>query len=239
MEETKKKVRNKYAVMIVKEKDGGAISTHHIGTALVEFILILLFAIMAFFVCKMIYDSIVIKDLRKQLVDQIVIVNDLTDQNESLTVENDTLSSKVALLSETVTKKAATEEAYTQVESENAIPKGFPLSSGTSTWVSETEDDNPILKFEASTGINIVSSGAGTVFSINDDAEYGNKIVIDHGNGYKSIYRNSGDVLVKEGDVLGKGYILFAVSDENTTLGYQVTLDDNYIDPMEVIEVSG
>ena len=234
-----KKKRRKYAVMLAKEHEDGRITTHHIGPALVEFISAVLGIVFLVFVCLLIYDSIVIKDLRTQLVNQIVENNELTDQNEFLLVENDTLSSKVAVLSETVTKKAANESAITTEETENAIPKGFPLSGGTSTMTSDMDGDNPIIKFSASTGINIVSSGTGTVIAIEDDIDYGNRIIIDHGNGYKSIYRNSGKVLVKTGDSIGKGYILFAIDSSNTDIGYQIMLNDAYIDPMDVIEING
>lgn len=237
-ENVEKKRRNKYAVMLVKERENGTISSHHIGTALCEFIVFILFILFAFAAFRIIYDSIVIKDLRSQLVEQMVIVNDLTDENESLTVENNTLSSKVAVLSETVTKKTASEDALSQEEIENALPKGFPLS-GTATMESSTIDDKPIIKFKANTGVNIISAGTGTVVSVEDDAEYGNKIIIDHGNGYKSIYRNSGEVLVKSGDTLGKGYILFSVSDDNQDMGYQITLEDEYVDPSTIIEING
>ena len=239
MEEQKKKMRNRYAVMIVKEHEDGSITSHHIGTTIVEAALIIFCAIFIFFVCKLIYDSIVLKNSKAQIVQQIVEINDLTEQNETLTVENDTLTTKVQVLSDTVSKKAATEEAITQEETENATPKGFPLSGGTSTMVSETDGDNPLVKFTVSAGINIVSSGTGTVLAVEDDAEYGTRIIIDHNNGYKSIYRNSGDVLVKAGDTLGKSYILFSVGSENSDFGYQIMYEDEYVDPMDVLEING
>lgn len=238
-DKSQKKTRNKYAVMLVKEHEDGAISTHHIGTALCEFILGALFIIILVCICVIIYDSVSLKKLRSEVVNQIVQINDLTEQNEILSVENDSLSSKVSVLSETVTKKAATEEAMTQEESENAIPKGFPLSGGTSTMTSGTDDNSPILQFDASAGINIVSSGTGTVLAIEDDADYGHRIIIDHGNGYRSIYRNSGEPLVKEGETLGKGYILFSIGNGNEKIGYQIMIDNQYVDPMEVIEING
>lgn len=238
MEEEKKKARNKYAVMLVKEQDGGIITSHHIGTTLCEVVLIGLFLLLVFFMCKMIYDNIVIKNLKNQLIDQMAIVNDLTDENESLTVENDTLKSKVSVLSETVTKKAVTEDAISQEEVENALPKGFPLS-GSATMESATLDEKPIVKFDASVGVNIVSSGSGTVLSIEDDIQYGNRVIIDHGNGYKSIYRNNGEVLVKTGETLGKGYIIFSVNSTNQEVGYQILLDEEYIDPMNIMEING
>ncbi len=241
-QETTKK-RTKFAVMLVREKEEGVISSHHIGPALVEAIVIVLFALFVFFLCKIIYDSVVISNLRADLLEEMKQVNELTDQNESLSIENETLNSKVTVLSETVTTKAANEDALSQEEVENALPKGFPLS-GSATMESqgdytEDADANPILKFKASAGVNVVSSGTGTVLSVEDDAEYGNRIIIDHGNGYRSIYRNGGKVLVKEGEVLGKGYILFSIGKDNTDLGYQITQDEEYIDPMTIINIDG
>ena len=238
-EDAPKKARNKYAVMLFKEHDDGTISTHHIGTALCEFILGALFVIILICACVIVYDSVSLKKLKSEVVNQIVQINDLTEQNEILSVENDSLSSKVAVLSETVSKKAATEEAMTQEETENAMPKGFPLSGGTSTMTSGTDGDDPILMFDASAGINIVSSGTGTVLAIEDDAEYEHRIIIDHGNGYRSIYRNAGEPLVKVGDNLGKGYILFSITNGNEKIGYQIMVDNAYVDPMEVIEING
>ena len=71
------------------------------------------------------------------------------------------------------------------------------------------------------------------------DEEYGTKIVVDHGNGYISIYRNNGTALVKTGEELGKGYILFTVGEENQKLGYQIMKSDTYIDPMQIIDING
>ena len=236
--EENKKARNKYAVMIVKENESGIITSHHIGTTICEVVLIALFVLGVFFICKIIYDSVVIKNLKGQVIEQMVKVNDLTDENETLTVENDTLTAKVAVLSETVTKKAISEDALSQEEIENAMPKGFPLS-GSGTMESSKLDDHPIVKIATSEGVNIVSSGSGTVLSVEEDAEYGNRVIIDHGNGYNSIYRNSGEILVKVGESLGKGYILFSIGNNNKEVGYQITLDGEYVDPMEVMEING
>lgn len=240
MEETSKKTRKRVALMIVRENEDGAISSRHIGPTLCKFILIVLFVLFVFFLCYFIYSRVTMSRLRTELYEQLALVNNLTDENESLATENNTLSSKVNVLSETVTKKAASEEALDKVETENAIPKGFPLS-GTATMGSAAEelDGKPILKFSANSGVNIVSSGTGTILSVEEDADYGHRIIIDHGNGYKSIYRNPGEVLVKEGDTLGKGYILFSIGNDNKELGYQITYNDEYVDPTTVLEIDG
>jgi len=185
------------------------------------------------------YDSITLQNMHQEMISQISQINTLTDENESLTVENATLNSKITVLSETVSKKMATEDAISQEESENAMPKGFPLS-GTATMEEITDaEEHPMLEFTAADGVNIVSTGTGVVLSIDADEQYGNKIVIDHGNGYQSIYRNSGTPLVKTGETLGKGYILFTVGEDNTKLGYEITQNEEYIDPMTLIEING
>lgn len=243
-EETKpvkerKKRKSKFFLLLVTEKEDGVIRQHHISSTAMEMVGIALFIVVVLVVCRMVYDSITIRNTHQEMINQISQINTLTDENESLTVENATLTSKITVLSETVSKKMANEDAISQEESENALPKGFPLS-GTATMEETTDsDDHPMLKFTAAEGVNVVSTGTGVVLSVDADEQYGNKIVIDHGNGYQSIYRNSGTPLVKTGETLGKGYILFTVEEDNTELGYEIMENEEYIDPMTLIEING
>ena len=152
-------------------------------------------------------------------------------------MENATLTSKITVLSETVSKKAATEDAISQETVENALPKGFPLSG--SATMKEAEEGDPMLIFSASQGINVITTGTGVVVSVGADETYGTKVIVDHGNGYQSVYRNNGVALVKDGEELGKGYIIFTVGEENQELGYQIMKDEEYIDPMQLIDING
>lgn len=235
--EQQSKRRKRYALLLVTEKDDGTMKQHTISSALVEVAIAVLFVIAVAVICKFIYDGITLKDARQEIVNQIITINNLTDENEALSVENSTLSNKVTVLSEAVSMKVATEDAISQELVENAIPKGFPLSG--SATMEEVEEGEPMLIFTAVQGVNVVTSGTGTVVSVSADEQYGNRIIIDHGNGYQSIYRNGGTALVKNGEELGKGYILFSIGEENQELGYQVMKDDEYIDPMLVIDING
>lgn len=235
--EQQSKRRNRYALLLVTEKDNGTMKQHTISSALVEVTIAVLFVIAVAVICKFIYDGITLKDARQEIVSQIILINNLTDENEALSVENSTLSNKVTVLSEAVSMKVATEDAISQELVENAIPKGFPLSG--SATMKEAEEGDPMLIFTSVQGVNVVTSGTGTVVSVSADEEYGNRIIIDHGNGYQSIYRNGGTALVKNGEELGKGYILFSIGEENQELGYQVMKDDEYIDPMLVVDING
>lgn len=235
--EQQSKRKNKYALLLVTQKDEGTMKQYSISPALVEVLAAILFLLVVGVICKFVYDSITLKDARKEIVDQIVTINNLTDENEALTVENATLTSKITVLSETVSKKAATEDAISQETVENALPKGFPLSG--SATMKEAEEGDPMLIFSASQGINVITTGTGVVVSVGADETYGTKVIVDHGNGYQSVYRNNGAALVKDGEELGKGYIIFTVGEENQELGYQIMKDEEYIDPMQLIDING
>lgn len=235
--EQQSKRKSKYALLLVTEKDDGTMKQYTISPTLVEVMAAILFLLIVAVTCKFVYDSITLKDARKEIVDQIVTINNLTDENEALTVENSTLTSKITVLSETVSKKAATEDALSLETVENALPKGFPLSG--SATMKEAEEGDPMLIFSASQGVNVITTGTGVVVSVDADETYGTKIIIDHGNGYQSVYRNNGTALVKNGEELGKGYILFTVGEENQELGYQIMKDEEYIDPMLMVDING
>ena len=235
--EQQSKRKSKYALLLVTEKDDGTMKQYTISPTLGEVMAAILFLLIVAVTCKFVYDSITLKDARKEIVDQIVTINNLTDENEALTVENSTLTSKITVLSETVSKKAATEDALSLETVENALPKGFPLSG--SATMKEAEEGDPMLIFSASQGVNVITTGTGVVVSVDADETYGTKIIIDHGNGYQSVYRNNGTALVKNGEELGKGYILFTVGEENQELGYQIMKDEEYIDPMLMIDING
>ena len=79
----------------------------------------------------------------------------------------------------------------------------------------------------------------GTVLAVNDDGMFGHNVWIDHGNGYVTIYRNSGDVKVKQGESVTKGTTLFIIKDAQSKLGYQIMQDGEYRNPMEILAISG
>ena len=86
--------------------------------------------------------------------------------------------------------------------------------------------------FTAAEGSMVVATAGGTVIAVNDEGEYGHNIWIDHGNGYITIYRNQGDVKVKQGETVTQRTTLFLIGADNTKLGYQMMKDGAYINPM-------
>lgn len=168
----------------------------------------------------------------------------LTAQNQELTERNEELETQLAaqderiqILSDTVNQKVQSEAELLEQLERLITPTEFPLT-GLTTMEEVTEGD-PMCIFTASAGAMVIATANGTVIAVNDDAEYGHNVWVDHGNGYITIYRSQGDVMVKQGGTVKQGATLFLIGDENNKLGYQMMRDNEYIDPMEMIAISG
>ena len=85
----------------------------------------------------------------------------------------------------------------------------------------------------------LAAAASGTVIAINDDEIYGHSVWVDHGNGYVTIYRNKGDTTVNVEDSVVQGTTLFVIGEDNADLGYQMQKDGSYINPMDMLAISG
>ncbi len=161
----------------------------------------------------------------------------LEEEKSALQTEIDGLNDQIQILSETVNQKVQSENELKAILEGQKLPTEFPLT-GSASMQEETEG-NPMCVFTASAGIMVVATAGGTVTAVNDDSEYGHNVWIDHGNGYVTIYRNQGNVIVKQGDEVVQGTTLFLIGEDNTVLGYQMMKDGAYISPMEMLSISG
>lgn len=168
---------------------------------------------------------------------QTLMLQDLEEKNKALEEEVKNLSSNVIVLSETLQQKVDSETKLQAELTELSLPTDFPLNRAAS--ITESTEGNPMCIFAASEGSFVIAAAKGTVIAVEDDAEYGHSITIDHGNGYVTVYKNKGDVQVKVGDEIMKGMTLYIVGEENTSLGYQMMLEETYINPMEMLAISG
>lgn len=174
--------------------------------------------------------------------------------------------SEIQMLSQTVNAKTdELEEISGQLES-LYIPTGFPLS-GSATMKNAFDGDIPVIIFTGSEGDYCKATAAGTVIEIRtnpksdddgsiaeyyvageatdssekevSDLGYYTVITIDHGNGYVTIYMNDGDPMVSEGDTVFAGNTLYNLKSGNTSLGYKMIYEGNFINPDEVMIISG
>lgn len=162
---------------------------------------------------------------------------ELEEQVAALNEEIESLNGNVKILSETVAQKVESEGELAEKLEQQFLPTKFPLK-GTATMEEAAEGD-PICIFSSSSGSMVLATAGGTVVVVNEDPEYGNNVWIDHGNGYTTIYRNRGEVKVKQGETVTQGATLMLITDDNSKLGYQMMKDGVYVDPMEMLDISG
>lgn len=177
-------------------------------------------------------------ETQSQNTEQSAAVQVLEDENESLRAQIIALNDQIQILSATVNEKIQSENELAEKLEQQSIPSGYPLTRGT-TSMEEAAEGDPMIIFTAAEGNTVVATARGTVMSVNSDAEYGHNVWIDHGNGYITIYRNQGEPIVKQGETVVQGTTLFVVGEDNDKLGYQMMRDSEYINPMDMMAISG
>lgn len=232
-----KKRKMGYMLMLFVDSKEGRIRQMGIGPRAVEIPVLIVIAVIVVLALICRSDREQIAQLTAQTQAQQENIAQLQEENEDLASLRQELADKVLILSDTINQKVEQEEAVEQEQAQAHMPIGFPLSSSAS--LETVEGDEPMVKLTGSEGSSVIAAADGTVSSIITDSQYLHCIKIDHGNGYTTIYRNDGDVMVKEGDAVVKGAILYVIGEDNTELGYQITYEEKYIDPMELINIDG
>lgn len=160
----------------------------------------------------------------------------ITTQKDLLANENEELKEKVLILSDTLNSKIKAEEELAKT----FVPTGFPLK-GTATYNEETKmlEGQPYAEFVAAQGTVVIATAEGIVSSIAGDDASGYIVMVDHGNGYFSVYRNGSKPKVEVGETVTVETELFDIQNGNETLGYQIINNNAYIDPLSLMEIYG
>ncbi|HPQ46726.1 MAG TPA: peptidoglycan DD-metalloendopeptidase family protein [Clostridia bacterium] len=91
----------------------------------------------------------------------------------------------------------------------------------------------------APTGANILASNSGTVLITAFTTGYGNKIVIDHGGGYVTLYAHCSKILVKEGQAVKQGDVIGLVGSTGWSTGphlhFEIMFEGERINPLEKV----
>lgn len=179
-------------------------------------------------------------DISEKNKELSVELEEVTVQRDLLVNENEELKEKVLILSDTVNSKVKAEEEREAEQARAFIPTGFPLK-GTATYNEEntTLEEQPIAEFVAAQGTDVIAAAEGTVSSIAGDASSGYIIMIDHENGYFSVYRNGSKPKVEVGATVTTETVLYEIETGKETLGYQIIENNNYIDPLSLMEIYG
>lgn len=243
-EEKKRGRKYNYTLMLFADSREGNVRQLQIDSVVVEVAAALLIIIMIALAVVCAGRGEELTELRETNAEQAQRIQTLEKENgelvikaQELTVREQELAQKVVVLSDTINRKVDEEEAEAAREAKARMPIGFPMTSSAS--VEQVESEEPMVKLTGAEPGNIVAAGAGVVESVTTDSRYLHCVRIDHGNGYISIYRNDGDVMVKEGVEIVSGSILYVIGEDNTELGYQILYENEYVDPMELLNING
>lgn len=237
MEGSRKRRKHNYTLMVFADAKGGGIRQMGIGPALIESLSVIVLAAVTILSIICYRDEKKITVLEAETAKQREEIAELSEENADLVSLREELTDKVIILSDTINQKVEEEEAMEEVRAQAHMPVGFPMSSSAS--LEEADGEEPMVKLNGAEGNSIIAAADGAVVSITTDSGYLHCIKIDHGNGYNSIYRNDGDAMIREGDEVVRGAILYVIGEDNTELGYQITYDGKYIDPMDLINIDG
>ena len=245
-----------YTFMVISGDSDGSTKRLHLNHFKTQLLAYTAFGIVLVIICYIIYSAITINHLRSIELEQKAQIDELTTESATLEASNGELETKVQQLSAALNQRLEDEQISAEEAETLAIPTGFPLTGTASmtpavddpnetNYTKITEDNkdtatgNPLMLFDSAAGNSVIAAGSGTVQTVTTDVKFGNMVTIDHGNGYISIYRNMGDPLVTEGSAIDKGDIIFVISEDNTTLGYQIQQNEQYINPEELTEING
>lgn len=88
-------------------------------------------------------------------------------------------------------------------------------------------------------GTDIYASKSGKVLIAKYHTSYGNYVLIDHGNGYHTLYAHASKLYVKAGDYVEQGQVIAAVGTTGSSTGnhlhFEVRVNGEKVDPLKYV----
>lgn len=236
----KKKQKVKYSVLFVPDVATADVKRFPISLRLVFaicFIVVVLISV-SFVYCYYLTNHITVANASINSLN--VKIEEIGKEKQTLVEQNEELQEKLTLLSETLNEKVREEEERIEEEAKKFLPTGFPIQ-GHSSYNEEltSHDDEPAAVFIADVGASVVATAKGKVSSIEGNDTAGYIVMINHENGYFSVYRNGSLPTVTVGAEVSNTTELFSVTTGHEELIYQVILNGKYIDPLGLMEIYG
>lgn len=86
---------------------------------------------------------------------------------------------------------------------------------------------------------NILAADGGTVLCAYYDWSYGNFVMIDHGNGFVTLYAHMEELYVSEGEYVSQGEVVGLCGSTGTSTGphlhFEVRYDGTFVDPLDYL----
>ena len=125
------------------------------------------------------------------------------------------------------------------------IPASWPLTEGgfvTQMLLEATAAEvpyHPGIDIAIPAGSYIRAAGSGTVLEAGEDPVYGIYLVLDHGDGYRSLYAHASMIFAEAGDaVRGSEVIALSGSSGRSTaphLHFEIQRDGESVDPLSMV----
>lgn len=169
-------------------------------------------------------------------------IAELENENAQLSQEKEALNAQVASLNMALETKQNEEQQAEEAALAEAVPTGLPLD-GTAVLIQDPNAQegqaSGRVVFTAMSGTAVVAAGSGTVTEVASDADYGNVVVIDHGNGYQTAYRTAASIRVKTGAEVRQNEVIGVITEDDGLLAYEIVKDGAPVEPLEIMEIAG
>ena len=241
-EKPKKSVKktSKYTVLLIPD------STDHSKTFELTFdhilrAIVVIIAIGIVLVSLLISSGIKIFRLQNDDSDKKVI-DELNAQIEKLNGEKAEMYDQIVYLTKLVAEKQEKEKSITEEMAAQAMPTGYPIE-GIALMIQDPTAEGGVtagrVVFNTIIGTAVVASGDGVVTDITDNEIFGKTVVIDHENGYQSVYRCQGSVKVASGDEVSRSEVLFVITEEDSLFAYEVLKNGMAVEPLDIMDLNG
>lgn len=174
------------------------------------------------------------------------IVNTSYHRAASLSTNLDKMN---IMMSETGTSFTVLAGEVAYLASQNNIPNGWPVESRIVSTEFNPSADPSISDGRKHCGIDIstrsqiipiYATAAGKVVKATFHDEYGYMVIIDHFNGFTTLYAHCSELNVTEGDTVKKGDIIATTGTTGMSTGihchYEIQLNGVYQDPRDYME---
>lgn len=97
------------------------------------------------------------------------------------------------------------------------------------------------LDIPAPYGVDVLAAASGIVIRSNYSSSYGNVIIINHGDGFVSLYAHNSQLLVQVGDQVTQGQVIAKIGSTGWSTGnhlhFSIQKDGEWIDPLQFYNI--
>ena len=164
-------------------------------------------------------------------------------KNGSMSYNSDTQSDKMSELLSNYLEEKENDPTIPGSEDEDRqmtfIPDFIPII-GEYVISQRFKEKHQAVDLAASLGTQVVAAATGEIISIKQDKYFGNMLVMDHFNGYITIYAHLAKVLTEEGTIVKKGMIIGLVGNTGNSTGphlhFEIIQNGETVDPEKIID---